>query len=233
MIRDFLEIFEEATREVEATKKPTLHLVVPWFFRLVATCEVSETDNVLIANMKTIGREYFQTNISKHITKYHNMAAFLCPTLKSLRMYHPQKKAEIIVEIRSFLDENFPPTPSQNTTHIAHRPIACNASSTSKALSMFEEAEEDASHHNISDEIQSYMECKVQSNVDVLTWWYENKNRYPRLTNLTCFVLAIPASSASAERAFSKAGYTVQFRPNMNASSLDDVLVLNSNKDCQ
>lgn len=58
-----------------------------------------------------------------------------------------------------------------------------------------------------------------------------NRKHYPRLHKLACCVLAVPASSASVERVFSTAGYTVKDRPNLNPSSLDDLLLLKSNYD--
>lgn len=58
-----------------------------------------------------------------------------------------------------------------------------------------------------------------------------NRKIYPRLYKLACCVLAVPASSASVERVFSTAGYTVKNRPNLNPSSLDDLLLLKSNHD--
>lgn len=79
MVCDILEIFEEATNEVEISQKPTLFLVLPWFHRLLAHLEYSAVDSVLIAKMKDTGREYMRNNLSKHISMRHRMATFLNP----------------------------------------------------------------------------------------------------------------------------------------------------------
>lgn len=61
--------------------------------------------------------------------------------------------------------------------------------------------------------------------------WFSNKSNYPRLHKLACHLFAIPASSASVERVFSKAGYTSNNRPNLNPSTLDNLMLLKSNHD--
>lgn len=193
--------------------------------------------------MKNVGREYFRSNISKHITEYHEIACFLHPNLKPLRMYNRQKKEEIFSNARVMMDRMFPiSTDTTTTNEHDQRRASCessnsnasNESTISKAMSMFTNIDSDTDESDGTDEIQAYIDHQgKETDVDVLKWWYINKARYPRLAKLACFLLAIPASSASVERAFSSAGYTVKNRPNLNPSTLDDILVLKSNLDLQ
>lgn len=100
VIRNFLKIFEEATTEIEASRRPTLHIVIPWYFRLLKSLEFSVKHYVVVSQMKASGREYFVCNISNHLTSYHKIATFLCPVLKSLRMYDVNTRNEIVESTR-------------------------------------------------------------------------------------------------------------------------------------
>ena len=46
--------------------------------------------------------------------------------------------------------------------------------------------------------------------VHPLTWWYENKSRYPNLCKLTLYYLCIPATLVPSERVFSISGHIVR-----------------------
>lgn len=58
----------------------------------------------------------------------------------------------------------------------------------------------------VIDEVDSYQRdsfAETSSSVfDILAFWHAHEERYPRLSKLALRILAIPASSASCERAF-------------------------------
>lgn len=173
MLCDFLNIFEEATREIEATKRPTLHLVVPWFFRIKLHCQPSSADNVLISQIKIVATEYLTSNIANHISDYHKVATFLCPTLKPLRMYSSSsEKNEIIDTTRDMLSRLVPDeldlesnrSRVQSTTHTA-------TTNKSLALLMFE-GETDDFGGDETDEVQNYINEHVIRMDGCLLEWY-------------------------------------------------------------
>lgn len=171
MICDLLNIFEEATREVEATKRPTLHLVVPWYFRLLRHCQASSTDSVVISQMKIVAIEYLTSNIANHITSYHKVATFLCPTLKPLRMYASSStKNEIIDTARDMLARLVPEELDTNRG-IVRSSNRSSLSNISQAISMFEE---DANDFDVEeeDEIQNYINEHVTRMDECLLDWY-------------------------------------------------------------
>ena len=66
-------------------------------------------------------------------------------------------------------------------------------------------------------EVQLYMDDHIHSSsqdsdtaVHSLTWWYENKSRYPNLCKLTLYYLCIPATSVPSEQAFSISGHIIR-----------------------
>jgi hypothetical protein len=58
----------------------------------------------------------------------------------------------------------------------------------------------------VIDEVDSYQRdsfAETSSSVfDILSFWHAHEERYPRLSKLALRILAVPASSASCERAF-------------------------------
>ena len=72
-------------------------------------------------------------------------------------------------------------------------------------------------------EMQAWLEMpSVASEVDILAWWREvGQVRFPRIAVMARQFLAIPASSATAERVFSFAGLTLS---DLRKSLLDATL---------
>ncbi len=61
----------------------------------------------------------------------------------------------------------------------------------------------------------------------LLEWWKNTgSNLFPRLYKVAKFLLPIPASSASSERMFSKAGFVLnERRQRLSPNSVDDILL--------
>ena len=58
------------------------------------------------------------------------------------------------------------------------------------------------------------LEKVIHEKADPLAWWKTRKAQYPLLATLARRVLAVPATSANAERLFSKAGLTLTDKRN-------------------
>jgi len=63
---------------------------------------------------------------------------------------------------------------------------------------------------DIHTEIQSYRASPASQDEDPLAWWRTHEILFPKLAKLAKKFLAIPASSAPSERAFSKVGIVVE-----------------------
>ena len=65
-----------------------------------------------------------------------------------------------------------------------------------------------------------------------LAWWGENAGRLPVVAWVARHTLCVPASSASSERSFSKAGHILSIRRRrLTGAHVDQINFLSSNKD--
>lgn len=113
ILSDFLKPFKAATDELEATKTPTLCLVVPWYHTLLRHMQPDVTDPILVASMKRIGHMYWKTTVKHLITEYHDDAVFLHPEMKSLKL-HTKEEKNLVWERTLELMDNFEPNAKAN-----------------------------------------------------------------------------------------------------------------------
>ena len=74
------------------------------------------------------------------------------------------------------------------------------------------------------------LEKSLPHNSDVMAWWNMNEHRFPNLAKLGKVYLGIPATSASSERLFSKAGIiTAKHRNCLKAKNVEAIIFLNKN----
>jgi len=70
----------------------------------------------------------------------------------------------------------------------------------------------------------------MTSKFDVLKWWEDHNTEFPLMWNLAEVYLAIPATSAASERAFSIAGNIVTARRSrLNPKVVEDIHLLHDN----
>lgn len=80
----FLGRFKEATKALEASKTPTLHLTIVWFERIRRHLSPSPTDSMAISALKEKSLAILQEKFEVH--PLHRLAMFLHPKLKSLKL---------------------------------------------------------------------------------------------------------------------------------------------------
>ncbi|KAK3909991.1 Putative AC9 transposase [Frankliniella fusca] len=91
---------------------------------------------------------------------------------------------------------------------------------------------EDDDEPGAMDELDLYLIEHIHDDSDILGWWRNRKDRFPRLAALAESLLIIPATSASSEREFSEAGHVYrEKRLSLKPSTSSTVLFLNSNAD--
>ena len=81
---------------------------------------------------------------------------------------------------------------------------------TAAELSEFERYNMLEDDYDMDDDLERYLrEERAPASTNPLQWWQANHHRYPVLRHMAFDLLATPASSTADERAFSKAGQTV------------------------
>ena len=73
-------------------------------------------------------------------------------------------------------------------------------------------------------------ELDMINNGQILTWWKNQKQDFPKIAQLARKYLAIPATSASSERVFSTSGRTLENRRNgLAPQNVDSLLFIHDN----
>ncbi|KAK1891654.1 Zinc finger protein 618 [Dissostichus eleginoides] len=90
----FLQRFKEATKALEASKTPTLHLTAVWLDRLKRHLQPSSTDNLTFSSLKA---KCLRILVEKYeIHHLHKLAMFLHPNLKSLKLLVEEHSMETV-----------------------------------------------------------------------------------------------------------------------------------------
>uniref|UniRef100_A0A3B3T1Z0 HAT C-terminal dimerisation domain-containing protein n=1 Tax=Paramormyrops kingsleyae TaxID=1676925 RepID=A0A3B3T1Z0_9TELE len=157
-------------------------------------------------------KEYLQNKLE--IDSFHCMVVFLCPKMCSLKPLDPVQCEGTMQDIHDLVASVF--VPSMDV----------------RSLESFEDDEFDTGEA-IQDEIQKYKTMNVPSekDFDLLSWWKEHASTLPRLSQIARRILAIPATSAPSERAFSAAGLVVdKLQAQIGPKKVNDLIFLRSNK---
>lgn len=234
ILADFLKPFKTATDAVEASQHPTMHKVIPNFLEIGNHLAEKPSDPACIVEIKVIVRDYWQQNVQKCISIYHQLALFLHPNTKTMKTLTSDEKSAVWFRALSLMNEFMPPPTTIQQTN--SRPSPTPKPSDSAMRLCLDDSESETEEQSAAEaEIEDYKKMRLRGDVvdNLLSWWHENKSRFPRLYGIARFIHSIPGSSAAAERLFSIAGRLVAFRPNMRTSLVDEMLFLRSNIDLE
>ena len=81
-VTDLLSVFKIGSEKLSADDVPTLHSVLPWFYKFRKSCEPKSTDRACIAQLKK--KLLTKLDAKMWITEIHYIATFLHPETKSL-----------------------------------------------------------------------------------------------------------------------------------------------------
>lgn len=104
---EFLKLFADISVHVQGEKFETIHLVWPYFNKIVKHIEVKNSDSSLVKSMKLLGKAYIEKNTTDFKPKMiHKVAVFLHPALKQLQGCSEAEKMEIIDYVKSRIPSN-------------------------------------------------------------------------------------------------------------------------------
>lgn len=163
------------------------------------------------------------------ITTFHLASLFLHPNYKGMKMLTQRDRERAIAKVRELICDPIEST-ANSTPHRKERGARRERRRGDEKLSEFMDSSSDEEEEK--DEVTAYTNMKsnrVENESELLKWWRQHQNTFPKLARVATFVHSIPASSAPSERAFSMAGHVLQKRrSSLKSSALDDVLFLNS-----
>lgn len=212
----FLKLFKIISIELEKSNSPSLYLVWPSNVRIMKFVSQSlQTDSTLMKKMKKTARAYLKNNFV--LDKLHRIATILHPQLKSVKFAEEDEKIETIRDLKAMMSTIS--TDAIDTSHTRRR-----KSNDSVVSDFFDDACD-------IDEVEMYVAQKIApADINILKWWDDHKETYPKLNKIAMFIHSIPATSAPSERKFSLAGNVLNcLRSSLNPSKVEDLLLLHSN----
>lgn len=166
----------------------------------------------------------------------HEIAIFLSPKFKSLKMFNENDKVRIYQNIEVKLLQIKSEENSEPSNLLPEKRHVPQKSSGSTPLSEWKDVENDPElsenvpryKKELEDYKQKYFEFDVKED-DLLSFWKNQNFNVPYLFILAKQILAIPASSASSEWSSSTAGRVVEEqRSCLSGSTVDAILFLNN-----
>lgn len=164
------------------------------------------------------------------------LATFIDPRFKTLEFIGAEKRERVFTEIYKsvkhyctvFKEKNLI-IDSSNSVALGKRMKIEKQSSEAMIFGpLFEKKDE----KNFN-EFENYLKLEqTQVDTNPLVWWRENQHIYKDLSMIARILFAIPASSASSECLFSKAGYLLnKRRTSLNSKAVDAFLFISCNSD--
>jgi len=213
--------FKYVLETLEASSHPTLHLVVPSYYKLKEVMAVSEDDSEAIQCLKRKIDATLDEKFYSSITQLHWVATFLDPGFKRFKfvpntleadkrfrrdlLHDINKWVETLYAAVGFVSEprtseydsiDSPPKKKAKSIFTSMRETSCKTMADA-TLDIGEEVEKYKCSDVVLDE---------NNEDDPLAWWIANKSQYPQLFRLVRHVMCCPASSAQSERDFSHTG---------------------------
>jgi len=228
-----LKPFNDATEDCCADKRATLQDVVPWSNELLDHCEqILEQEEPADATLDTStlydAAEEARDKLLKYydISSEHMTIAVLLDPRQKLSFYtHEITDDNVLQDTKTKFEKQLREVYDQYKTD---------------RVADTEPVEEVSSNHprfkrrkldKLSDEVQTYLydTATPKWDDDPAAWWRANNQRFPVLAKMARDYLAIPGTSASSERAFSKAGLLItDRRTRLGAASIKACILLQS-----
>lgn len=231
----FLIKFREWSLLLESDKAPTAWMVWPIYLRLNKHLEDLPLDSEIIKTMKEAGRSYILKNSCDILPKMlHKVCTVLNPLLKNIAMTSSADRKAVY----DFIDAEIAKyDPAVDNAEVEKE---IQETSNIEILNDFmgeqnlttTQVQQDPSDYSI--ELRNYLGAIVQImnpfEIDLVKWWHENRQMYPKMFRLFLSKAGIMASSAPSERCFSATGIIISARrANLSPDTVSD-LILARNK---
>lgn len=237
-ICNFLETFKSLTDLLEGDINETLHYVWPSYYSIKelleenpAAYDDNDPTETLINVLKRRGIEYMQKNASDFKpTIHHKVAAVLHPLMRALPKIDDSKRESIYKEVEEIIHTY---KTNESSAPRIHQPQ--ENSSLNRQPAVIRDFFVCDTNNNVDNspsndhrsELQKYLESNIcMQDMDLKTWWFNNKNVYPTLFKVFVRYSSVPATSAPSERAFSDSGLVVtNRRSTILPANVNDIII--------
>ena len=167
--------------------------------------------------IKERAERFLKEKVYNELCDIHYVSTFLHPSFKELLPLDPIKRNEVHQSVRQMCDKVHEPQNMEETT------------TTYSPAKKFREWRSSSVRQR--DEMEKYLNMDVPADCkDILLWWKTQSTFLPKLSIIAKQVLCIPASSATSERNFSRAGLIVTDRRScIDPDHVNNLLFINNN----
>ncbi|GAU87462.1 hypothetical protein RvY_00297 [Ramazzottius varieornatus] len=224
-MQEFHDLFEpvrDATFLLSVSKRPTIHLVVPAYLELKRHFkdQVPSDFPEIRAFQKHVENIF---NKELQIDELHRVAVFLDPSMKHLQFLTATERVAVLK--RAMEEVQKIPQPEKTGAPIVEVASRGSTKFNVKALAKY------SADNPIGNEVERYASLpSPPEDQDVLSFWTEKENDFPRLKCYALRILSVSATSTPSERLFSRSGTAVsEKRKNLAPQTLSDLMVVQSN----
>lgn len=101
VVMPFLEVFKAASLELEATAKPTLHLPLPWFYKIQQHCKPDSSSDDEIQTLQHKASDLLHGKFC--LQPLHHVATALNPKMKTMKMLPECERDAVYEALRSMI----------------------------------------------------------------------------------------------------------------------------------
>ncbi|KAH7694664.1 HAT dimerization [Aphelenchoides avenae] len=198
---EFLSIFKKPLERLQSESHPTIHLVWDATLKLLHKATKFANNQEKSPLLQALGKSCqiaIQHKLDNgFITDTHRIAAFLDPRMRHMSHLSDEQRTELHELVRSKITA-FPLTqraPEQPLRHFVD-------DSDSDDEVIIRRADVPRNIDEVTNYIEDHFSETASPVFDPLNFWHTYEERYPKLSKLALRMFAVPASSASCERAF-------------------------------
>ena len=223
-----LQEFEDVTKMLCASKHPTLTGTIPVYNALIDACEDfadRHTRTEMLREAVDAAKEKLLAYYAKADAAVYPIATIIDPRIKMA--YHEREgwEEEWVRDAKAAIQGAF--SAYDNATMVQREEVPPKEASETFMARAYKRR-----HVHRTNELESYLgeeEAEHFPEFDVLQWWRRHSTTYPRLSRMARDYLAVPSTSAPAERAFSKGADLVSAkRGSLSAESIRTSMCLQS-----
>ena len=225
-IRWLLQVFEGATEMICASKRPTLTSAIPIYNALIRSCEEfaeGSAESGILSGAVGAARSKLCAYYAKADAAAYSVATIIDPRVKLEYYRYKGWEGKRIREAKDAIKRTF------DSYHV---PAQHEEVRPQEDVGRFPLARVYGHWRaNSNDELEDYLSREVSDSLDldVLQWWRVHSGPYPRLSCLARDYLAVPSTSAPAERAFSKGAWLMDTkRASLSAETVEICMCLQS-----